>query len=90
MASALFLLVWRIFENDAKNWSKTMQARAAGLQSVDIPDDMDYAIVSRFTGDQQFFMKELVEKGHSTRADQKSKSQPPLHPAFSQAALING
>lgn len=37
--------------------------RPAGLQSVDISDDMDYAIVSRFTGDQQFFMKELVEKG---------------------------
>jgi type I restriction-modification system DNA methylase subunit len=37
--------------------------RPAGLQSMDISDDMDYAIVSRFTGDQQFFMKELVEKG---------------------------
>jgi hypothetical protein len=39
--------------------------RPAGLQSVNISDDMDYAIVSRFTGDQQFFMKELVEKGNN-------------------------
>ena len=39
--------------------------RPTGLQSVDVSDDMDYAIVSRFTGDQQFFIKELVEKGNN-------------------------
>jgi len=37
--------------------------RPAGLQSIDVSDDLDYAIVSRFTGDQYFFIKELVEKG---------------------------
>lgn len=39
--------------------------RPAGLQSVDVTNDMDYAVVSRFTGDQHFFMKELVEKGNN-------------------------
>lgn len=39
--------------------------RPAGLQSIDISDDTDYAIVSRFTGDEQFFVKELVEKGNN-------------------------
>jgi hypothetical protein len=37
--------------------------RPAGLQSIDVSDDLDYAIVSRFTSDQYFFIKELVEKG---------------------------
>ncbi|MGD0646261.1 MAG: N-6 DNA methylase [Candidatus Bathyarchaeia archaeon] len=39
--------------------------RPAGLQSINVSDDVDYAIVSRFAGDQYFFIKELVEKGNN-------------------------
>jgi hypothetical protein len=37
--------------------------RPAGLQSIDVSNDIDFAITSRFAGDQHFFLKELVEKG---------------------------
>jgi hypothetical protein len=37
--------------------------RPAGIQSIDVSNDVDYAIVSRFARDQYFFTKELVEKG---------------------------
>jgi hypothetical protein len=39
--------------------------RPSGLQSIDVSAEVDYAVISRFTGDQQFFIKELVEKGTS-------------------------
>jgi type I restriction-modification system DNA methylase subunit len=37
--------------------------RPTGLQSVDVSEDTDFAIVSRFAGDSDFFFKDLVEKG---------------------------
>jgi len=37
--------------------------RPSGLQSIDVSDDLDSAVVSRFLGDQHFFMKGLVQKG---------------------------
>ncbi len=37
--------------------------RPSGLQSIDISDEADYAVISRFDGDQHFFIKDLVEKG---------------------------
>jgi type I restriction-modification system DNA methylase subunit len=37
--------------------------RPSGLQSIDVSAEVDYAVVSRFSGDQQFFIKGLVEKG---------------------------
>ena len=39
--------------------------RPTGLQSIDVSDEVDYAVVSRFNGDQQFFIKSLVEKGNN-------------------------
>jgi type I restriction-modification system DNA methylase subunit len=37
--------------------------RPTGLQSMDVSDDTDFAVVSRFAGDNNFFFKALVEKG---------------------------
>jgi hypothetical protein len=37
--------------------------RPTGLQSVDVSEDTDFAVVSRFAGDNSFFFKDLVEKG---------------------------
>lgn len=37
--------------------------RPTGLQSIDVSNDVDFAITSRFAGDQNFFLKELAEKG---------------------------
>jgi type I restriction-modification system DNA methylase subunit len=36
--------------------------RPTGLKSVDVSDETDFAVVSRFQGDSSFFFKELVEK----------------------------
>jgi len=36
--------------------------RPSGLQSIDISDEVDYAIVSRFANDQHFFIKNLADK----------------------------
>ncbi|MBE3115842.1 N-6 DNA methylase, partial [Candidatus Bathyarchaeota archaeon] len=37
--------------------------RPSGLQSIDVSAEIDYAVISRFSGDQHFFIKGLVEKG---------------------------
>jgi type I restriction-modification system DNA methylase subunit len=39
--------------------------RPSGLQSINVSDELDYAIVSRFPGDQHFFIKSMVEKGNN-------------------------
>jgi len=39
--------------------------RPSGLQSIDVSSEVDFAVISRFPDDQQFFMKGLVEKGNS-------------------------
>jgi len=39
--------------------------RPSGLQSIDVSDEVDYAVISRFTGDNQFFIKSLVKKGEN-------------------------
>jgi hypothetical protein len=39
--------------------------RPSGLQSIDISPEIDWAIISRFSGDEPFFLKSLVEKGNS-------------------------
>jgi type I restriction-modification system DNA methylase subunit len=39
--------------------------RPSGLQSIDVSNEFDYAVVSRFNGDQHFFIKSLVEKGNN-------------------------
>jgi type I restriction-modification system DNA methylase subunit len=37
--------------------------RPTGLKSIDVSSDTDFAVTSRFTGDNSFFIKEMVEKG---------------------------
>jgi hypothetical protein len=37
--------------------------RPTGLKSIDVSGDTDFAVTSRFTGDNSFFIKDLVEKG---------------------------
>ena len=39
--------------------------RPSGLQSINVSDDLDYAAILRFTGDQSFFIKSLIEKGNN-------------------------
>lgn len=39
--------------------------RPTGLKSIDVSYDTDFAVVSRFTGDNCFFIKDLVEKGNN-------------------------
>jgi hypothetical protein len=39
--------------------------RPSGLQSIDISAEIDYAVISRFAGDKQFFVKSLVKKGNN-------------------------
>ena len=37
--------------------------RPTGLKSIDVTGDTDFAVTSRFTGDNSFFIKDMVEKG---------------------------
>jgi type I restriction-modification system DNA methylase subunit len=37
--------------------------RPSGLRSIDVSDEVDYAVVSRFAEDHNFFVKGLVDKG---------------------------
>jgi|GEM_PF-502926 tRNA1(Val) A37 N6-methylase TrmN6 len=39
--------------------------RPSGLQSIDVTPEIDWAIISRFSGDESFFLKSLVEKGNN-------------------------
>lgn len=39
--------------------------RPTGLKSIDVSGDTDFAVVSRFAGDNCFFLKDMVEKGNN-------------------------
>lgn len=36
--------------------------RPSGLETIDVTDDLDYAVVMRFNGDNHFFRKDLINK----------------------------
>jgi len=46
--------------------------RPSGLHSINVSDDLDYAVISRFPDDQHFFVKSLVEKGNNLSSYVKS------------------
>jgi tRNA1(Val) A37 N6-methylase TrmN6 len=46
--------------------------RPSGLESVDITEELDYVVVSRFNGDEHFFRRELLKKGGEISREVKS------------------